>query len=107
MTFLVECLDLDSSSYLATLGLAPMTGIICQMFISLVMGLVIAVIGVPHTNCPLSTIYIYIYIYIYIPIYYWKMVVGSIDQLPVVFEEGCQNQSTHPKGMVSVLCTSH
>ncbi len=35
------------------------------------------------------------------------MVVGSANQLPILFEEGCQNQSTHHEGMELTLCISN
>jgi hypothetical protein len=35
------------------------------------------------------------------------MVVRLIDQLPIVFEEGYQDQSTRLEGMVSALCISY
>jgi hypothetical protein len=64
------------------------------------MGLANVVAIIPYTNCPLLVIYIF-------SIQNQKMVVGSTNQLPIAFEEGCQDQSTHLEGMVSTFYTSH
>jgi hypothetical protein len=55
---------------------------------------------VPHTNYPLLLVY-------HFSILNRKMVIGLTNQLPIVFEEGHQDQLAHLKGMVSTLCTSH
>ncbi len=70
------------------------------MFASWVMGLAVVIINVPHTNCPLL-------VELFFSILNKKMVVGSIDQLPAMIEEGYLNQLVRPKEMVLALCTSH
>jgi hypothetical protein len=60
VTFSMEHLDSDSSSYLVILGLAPMTGITHQVFVSQVMGLAVIVRGVPRTNSPLLVVYLFL-----------------------------------------------
>ncbi len=51
------------------------------------------VTSVPQTNYPLLAIYLF-------PILNWKMFVGSTDQHPIMFEEGCQDQLACLEGMV-------
>lgn len=64
------------------------------------MGLVVAIIDVPHTNYPLL-------VECFFSIPNMKMVVGSIDQLPIMIEEGYPNQLVCPKEMVLAPRTSH
>jgi hypothetical protein len=35
------------------------------------------------------------------------MIVGSTNQLPIAFEEGCRDQTTRLEGMVLTLCISN
>jgi hypothetical protein len=35
------------------------------------------------------------------------MIIRSTNQLPTIFEEGCQNQSARLEGIIPALCTSH
>ncbi len=64
------------------------------------MGLMDVVVIVPHTNCPLLIVYRF-------SILKRKMVIGLLNQLPIAFEKGYQDQLAHLEGMVSTLCTSH
>jgi hypothetical protein len=56
---LVEHLDLDSLSCCVILGLAFMIVITCQVFVFRVMMLVVIVISIPLTNCPLLVVYFF------------------------------------------------
>jgi hypothetical protein len=55
------------------------------------MGVAVVVVNVPHTNYELIAIYLFM-------VQNRKMVVGSIDQLSVAFEEGCEINQLTMKG---------